>query len=102
MWKGKPACHCPQGTLMRRLLAILFCVVLAALATIGLTAATHGTHYASLEARSMIVGALAFFCFTTCVTRRLLRHKIEAGRATLYSLPMWFVVAFAIRYACFA
>ena len=32
-----------------------------ALATIGLTAATHGTHYASLEARSMIGGAIAFF-----------------------------------------
>lgn len=73
-----------------------------ALATLGLTIATYGAHYASLEARSMIAGAIAFFFFATCVTRLLLRHKIEAGRATLYSLPLWFVVAFAIRYACFA
>lgn len=71
-----------------------------ALATIGITAATHGAHYASLEARSMIAGAIAFFVFAMCVTRLLLDHKIDAGPATLYSLPLWFVVAFAIRYAC--
>jgi hypothetical protein len=73
-----------------------------ALATIGLTASANGTHYAALEARSMIAGAVGFFVFVMCVTRILLRHKIEAGPATLYSLPFWFVVSFAIRYVCFS
>ena len=51
-----------------------------ALATIGLTASANGTHYAALEARSMIAGALGFFVFVMCVTRILLRHKIEAAQ----------------------
>jgi hypothetical protein len=69
-----------------------------ALASISLTVSAHGTHYAAIEARSMIAGAIGFFVYATCVTRLLLRHKITAGHATLYSLPLWLVVALAIRY----
>jgi Protein of unknown function (DUF3147) len=69
-----------------------------ALATIGLTVASEGTHYAALEARSMVVGAIGFFVYASCVSRLLIRHKIKAGPATLISSPVWGAVSFVIRY----
>jgi hypothetical protein len=46
-----------------------------ALATIGLTIAKNGPQYAAIEARSMILGATAFFVYTLCVSWILLRYK---------------------------
>ena len=69
-----------------------------ALATIGLTVASEGTHYAALEARSMVAGAIGFFVYANFVSRLLLHHKIGAAPATLLSLPVWASVSFAIRY----
>ena len=39
-----------------------------ALATLGLTVATEGAPYAALEARSMVVGAVAFFIYASLVS----------------------------------
>jgi hypothetical protein len=39
-----------------------------ALATLGLTIATDGAAFAATEARSMIVGAVAFFAYASLVS----------------------------------
>lgn len=67
-----------------------------ALATFGLTIASHGPHYAATEARSMIFGAIAFLCYAAATTWLLWRFKPAALTATLSLLPIWFGVSFAL------
>jgi hypothetical protein len=67
-----------------------------ALATLGLTISSHGAHYASTEARSMILGAIAFLCYAAATTWLLSRFKPRALTATLSLLPIWFGVSFAL------
>jgi hypothetical protein len=64
-----------------------------ALATIGITVASHGKAYASLEARSMIWGALAFLLYAACVSWILLRLKPRALVATVALMPVWFAAS---------
>jgi hypothetical protein len=61
-----------------------------ALASISLTAHQHGTAYVSLEARSMIAGALAFFLFACAVSFVLMRYRPRSLTAALALLPIWF------------
>jgi Protein of unknown function (DUF3147) len=52
-----------------------------ALATVGLTIAKEGKAYASLEAHSMIFGAIAFFvyaCVASFILMRYMRYKTHA------------------------
>ena len=49
-----------------------------ALATLALTAAKEGSSYAASEARSMMVGALAFFCYASFVSWIMMRYKSKA------------------------
>ena len=64
-----------------------------ALATLGLTIAAEGHHYAAIEARSMIIGAVAFF-FYVCVTIRLImKFEWRAAPATISALAVWLGVA---------
>jgi len=64
-----------------------------ALATIGITVASHGKAYAALEARSMICGALAFLLYAGCVSWMLLRLKPRALAATIVLMPVWFAAS---------
>jgi len=66
-----------------------------ALATLGLTIASHGSNYAAIEARSMILGAIAFLCYASATTWMLWRYKPPALTATLSLMPIWFGVSFA-------
>lgn len=66
-----------------------------ALATLGLTIASHGPHYAATEARSMILGSIAFLCYAASTAWFLWRFKPSALTATLSLLPIWFAVSFA-------
>jgi hypothetical protein len=61
-----------------------------ALATIGITIASHGKAYAAVEARSMIFGAIAFLLYAFCVSWMLLRLKPHALAATAALMPVWF------------
>jgi hypothetical protein len=61
-----------------------------ALASISLTAHQHGTAYVSLEARSMIAGALAFFVYACIVSFVLMRYRPRSLTAALALLPIWF------------
>jgi uncharacterized protein DUF3147 len=60
-----------------------------ALATIGLTIAHDGKAYATVEARSMVVGATAFFCYACAASWILMRYKPSALMATIALLPVW-------------
>ena len=69
-----------------------------ALATVGLTVASDGPHYAATEARSMIAGAIAFFVYACCVSWILMRGRLRALAVTVSALPVWVVVAFGLWY----
>jgi Protein of unknown function (DUF3147) len=65
-----------------------------ALATLGITVLADGPHYASTEARSMIIGAIAFFVYAKALSKILLRYKISTRMVAVFALPLWFCVAF--------
>src|SRR5436853_1786226 len=67
-----------------------------ALATLGLTVATEGASYASIEARSMMAGAIAFFVYASVVSWLLMHHHVKALLLTTCLIPLWFVVAFGL------
>src|SRR6202035_5628119 len=69
-----------------------------ALATLELTVASEGKHYASTEARSMMGGAAAFFVYACCVSWILMRGRFTALRVTITLLPVWAAVAFGVWY----
>ena len=64
-----------------------------ALATLALTIATDGKTYAALEARSMIVGACAFFIYACCCMRVMTKHAARATPVTIAGLSVWLVCA---------
>jgi uncharacterized membrane protein (GlpM family) len=70
-----------------------------ALATLSLTVLKDGKAYAQTEARSMIVGAIAFFIYALCVSRLLARHKLPALAVTASSVLIWMAAAFGLWYA---
>ena len=49
-----------------------------ALATLALTVKRHGAAYASIEGRTMILGAIAFFLYASLSSRVLMRKKWPA------------------------
>jgi hypothetical protein len=66
-----------------------------ALATLSLTLFSDGRQYAALEARSMIVGALAFFLYALgCVYLMAMQHR-RATSTTLALLVVWGAGAWA-------
>jgi len=70
-----------------------------ALATLVLTVTKDGKMYASLEARSMIFGALAFFLYAIVVSRLLFRRHLPVLLVTSLAMLVWFVCAFGLSYA---
>jgi len=67
-----------------------------ALATIGITIASHGKAYAALEARSMVLGSIAFFCYASAAAWLLMRIKSPALTTTLVLLPGWLGVSLVL------
>jgi hypothetical protein len=67
-----------------------------ALATLGLTIVRHGHAYAAIEGRSMLLGAIAFFCYASLVSWMLTRYKTHTLVTTLSLMPVWFAVAFGL------
>ena len=61
-----------------------------ALATLGLTLLKEGSVYASIEARSMIAGSIAFFLYSSVVSRIMMRYQRRALFVTVVSMPLWF------------
>lgn len=67
-----------------------------ALATIPLTLHKHGAAYTAQDARSMVGGAVAFFCYACVVSFVLMRKRPSALKAAGYSLAVWGAVAAAL------
>ncbi len=64
-----------------------------ALATLVLTIASDGAAYASVEARSMMIGAVAFLIYALVVCRIMMRGTVSAARVTPACLAVWGVAA---------
>lgn len=60
-----------------------------ALATLSLTLARQGAHFASLESRSMIAGAAAFVVYACAVTLILARYRTKTLATTSALLVVW-------------
>src|SRR5947209_5106098 len=67
-----------------------------ALATVGMTIAHHGKDYAATEARSMVLGAIAFCIYAYLVSLALLRYKRSTVATTLVLLPVWLGVSLGL------
>jgi uncharacterized membrane protein (GlpM family) len=67
-----------------------------AMAGLGMTMASDGIQYASIEARSMALGAVALLVYAASCARLLGRGRMQAAGATLLLLPVWAVVALGL------
>jgi hypothetical protein len=67
-----------------------------ALATLGLAISNEGAAYASLEARSMMVGAIALLAYSQFTAWWLMRSKGSSLSVALFALIVWFGVAFGL------
>jgi hydrogenase-4 membrane subunit HyfE len=67
-----------------------------ALATLALTISKHGEQYAAIEARSMVLGAFAFFIYAVCVSWILARYKVGALPIALLLMSVWFGVSLGL------
>lgn len=60
-----------------------------ALATFALSVNQHGATYGSIEVRSMILGAVAFFVYASLSSRLMMRQKWPTLPVTGLSLVVW-------------
>lgn len=67
-----------------------------ALATLGLAFVTHSGSYASLEGRSMIVGAIGLLAYSLLVCRLLTRRTMAVLAAVTLGMVAWFAAAFSV------
>src|SRR5271168_3513190 len=67
-----------------------------ALATVGMTIARQGKGYAATEARSMVVGAVAFCLYACAVSRVLVRWRLSTMWTTLGLMPVWLGAALGL------
>lgn len=64
-----------------------------ALASLALTIHQHGKAYAAQEAKSMLLGSVAFLLYAASVSFVLRRYKPSALVASMALLPVWFAVS---------
>ena len=64
-----------------------------ALATLGLTISAEGHHYAAIEARAMIIGAVSFFVYACVTIRLIMKLEWRAAPAAISALAVWLGVA---------
>jgi len=68
-----------------------------ALATLSLALWKEGGEYASVEGRSMILGAIALAVYSFAVCQLLMRARWSALAATTSSIVLWLAVALGSR-----
>jgi hypothetical protein len=68
-----------------------------ALATLSIAIATKGADYAAIQARAMMIGAIALALYSVLVCQLLMRGHVRALPATLLSLPIWLAIAFGLH-----
>ncbi|MGH9354911.1 MAG: DUF3147 family protein, partial [Terriglobia bacterium] len=67
-----------------------------ALVSLGLAVSADGALYASVEARSMVAGAAAFFVYALCLSRFIRRFHLPALFAVAASTLLWFAAALSL------
>ena len=67
-----------------------------ALATVGMTIARHGKEYAAVEARSMVLGAIAFCVYAYLVSQALVRYQRSTIATTVVLMPVWLGVSLGL------
>jgi len=70
-----------------------------ALATLTLTIAQKGPQYAGIEARSMILGAVALGIYSMAVMWTLMRGRLRTPVVTLAWTALWLAASFALAFA---
>jgi uncharacterized membrane protein (GlpM family) len=70
-----------------------------ALATLSLTTFREGTSYAALEARSMMLGAVALIIYAGGCAYLMAKRHAKAGPTSAVMLLVWAAVAFTLRFA---
>jgi hypothetical protein len=56
----------------------------------------HGADYAAQQSWAMTAGAIALAVYSVVVCQFLIRARLRAAPATLLSLVVWLIVAFAL------
>ena len=69
-----------------------------ALATVGMTIARRGKEYAATEARSMVLGAIAFCVYAYLVSQALVRYRRSTMATTLVLMPVWLGVSLGLSW----
>ena len=77
----------------RSLSGILGAAPSIALATLWITIRKYSAAYAAIEARSMLIGAIAFAACTFVAFRLLWSHRTTPARAAWIAIAAWFVTA---------
>ena len=73
-----------------------FAGLFGAAPSVGLTFAQQGAAYVSLEARSMLAGAVALLVYSACASWLLMRAQWSSLWGSLAALPLWFGAAFGL------
>ncbi len=68
-----------------------------ALATLALAVHKHGAGYVSIEGRSMLLGAIAFFVYASVASRLMMRQKWAALPVTALALVIWLGAALGME-----
>lgn len=69
-----------------------------ALASFGITVMHHGPQYGAVEARSMMIGAIACFGYVLTTKWLLVRFRLSTLFTTLTAMPVWFGTAFLLLF----
>jgi hypothetical protein len=70
-----------------------------AMATLlGIAIAQHGKAYAATEARSMMIGAIALWLYSSGVCWLMERHRVSALPATCTMMALWLVCALGLQW----
>src|SRR6185437_2502136 len=67
-----------------------------ALATLARRGSQEGPHYDAMEARSMVLGALAFTVYASLYSTLLAQARLSALKVTTVLLPVWLIVALGL------
>jgi len=73
-----------------------------ALATLALTVVKDGKVYASVEGRSMILGAVAFCAYSYVVSFLLIRRRVPVLATAASVIVLWLACAFGLWYVVLA
>jgi Protein of unknown function (DUF3147) len=68
------------------------------LATLVLTVVKEGKTYASIEARSMVLGAVAFVIYAAIISRLMIRRRMQVLSVTTLGIGIWVACAFELWY----